>query len=267
MKYKFSQSGLKDLEDPLNCPFRWKASHIDHTEEYKLGDAAQWGKFFEFLCLGTDTGCTEMPLLKSGGMSAIEKRVRLQAEVFKQFHDPESPLFIGEVVFKTDIFLETTNRKGILDYATENEAGDLTWWDLKLVADLYQGYYKYGNHTQANYDQQVFYDDLIRKNGFRKPPKMGLLIFESGTKARMKKIILDISDISLEVMNNRVEEAEKVIKLYDSKGWVKVPHLNECIKCSIEGCEQRAEQLPTETQPEGCEERAEQLLEDIAIEI
>ena len=237
IKYKFSQSGLKDLEDPINCPFRWKASHIDHTEHFELGDAAQWGKFFEYLCLGTDTGCTEMPKLKSGGMSAMEKRVRGQAELFRNMHDPEHIAYIGEKVYKTDIMLTTKNRKGIIDYTTINEKGWLTWWDLKLVADLYQGYYKYGDHTRANYDQQVFYDDLIRNNDYKKP-KMGLLVFESGTKSRVKKIMLEVSDISLEIMNSRVETAEEIILKYMEKGWVKVPHINECKKCSID-CKER----------------------------
>lgn len=265
MKYKFSQSGLKDLEDPINCPFRWKASHIDKTEHFELGDAAQWGKFFEYLCLGTDTGCTEMPKRKSGGMSALEKRVQMQAEVFRQMHDPESPLFIGEVVFKSNIFLETTNRKGIIDYTTENEAGDFTWWDLKLVADLYQGYYRYGHHDKANYDQQIFYDDLIRNNGYGKP-NMGIMVFESGLKMRSKRINLNITDISLEMMVNRVRTAEEIIKKYDSKEWVKVPHLNECAKCSIEECTVRAEP-PSERDSELGKAEKQEVVADVTLEV
>lgn len=266
MKYKFSQSGLKDLEDPINCPFRWKASHIDKTEHFELGYAAQWGKFFEYLCLGTDTGCTSVRRLSSGKMSAMEKRVQMQAEVFKQMHDPESPLFIGEIVFKADIFLETTNRKGILDYVTENAAGELTWWDLKLVADLYKGYYKYGYHDKANYDQQIFYDDLIRNNGYKKP-KMALMIFESGTKMRSKRINLEVSDLSLEMMNLRVKTAEDIINEYDSKEWVKVPHINECLKCSIEDCQVREEPPQQEDSTEENQNESQESREEITLEV
>jgi len=248
MKYLFSQSGLKDLEDPINCPFRWYASHVDHTEEYQLGEAANWGKYFEYLCLGTDTGVTEWPKLKGGKASAKESRVIHQANIFKNMYTEGSETYNGEQVVFRDVLIKTKKRKGILDYATINGSGDVRWYDLKLVDDLYNGYYKYGNHEKANYDQQVFYDHLIREKAGIDNPLMSLLVFESGTKKRIKQINLNISDSARQLMDERVSKAIEVFDLYEEKGWIKYPSIEECKKCSIK-CQERLEdsELPEDT--------------------
>jgi len=231
MEYKFSQSGLKDLEDPQGCPFRWRAVHIDKIDTTQLGLAASYGNFFEHLCLGTNTGVRDLQKLKSGAQSALEKRIREQASLFKKMHNTSSDEYIGEEVIACNIPLKAETGKGILDYFTSDIHNEITWWDLKFVLDLEYGYYKYGDHDNADYTQQIMYKHLLIENGF-KSPKMGLMIFEGGPKMRVKVIRLKISEDVIDLTKSRINAASFVIEMYEKKGWVKTPSELECKKCS-----------------------------------
>jgi len=237
MEYKISQSGLKDLERTEGCPALWKANHIDKEVEFIATPAMKTGQYFEHLCLGTDTGVLEIPKLKSGKESVEETRIKLQSEIFKSFYDKSHPDFQGWTVVEKDVKLHDDTTKGIIDYVIENDKGERMYMDLKLVQDLYQGYYMFGHHDVADYTQQIFYQRILDSLGIN--AKVGLLIFEKGKSMRIKEISpIDITPLSIEAIDFRINRAYDVMAHYNRNGWPKVPDEMECNRCPLK-CDRR----------------------------
>jgi len=267
MKYKISQSSLKNLEDADNCPFRWNQVHIKKSISGGTFPSALGGKYFEYMALGTDTGATDMPRLKSGKKSTEQLRIEKQADLFKAMHDPESESYLGYNIIGRNITISNKDSKGIVDYIVEEEAtGSILWMDLKMVLALGGGYYNYENHEDADYTQQIFYKRIMNDIGSSED-NLGLSIFEKGKSARVKFISpIEISEESVELLSNRIETAYVVINAYNELGWTKYPSQNECDKCPL-SCDKRFVKDTEEDKVEDEPEKTLEMFEQIKINI
>jgi len=245
-KFIWTQSAIKDLEKPETCPSRWKAQWVDRLFRSPTSEAAAYGNYFEYLCIGANAKgevTTDLPRNKDGTKTATQKRIEQQAELFKQMFNPESPSYLGYDIADTQVKL-VGEIEGIPIEGTADITGATVLTDLKLTEDIENTRTQYGwGHPVENLDllQQVLYAELFRQQ-LGIVPKVNLLVFEHGTQMRVKIINLEISEDSLVSCKARIVAAQRVLDHYNDKGWVYDPSKKECEGCKVQDCPVRFRQ-------------------------
>ena len=244
-KFIWTQSAIKDLEKPETCPTRWKAQWIDRLFKSKTSEPAEYGNYFEYLCIGANAKgevTTDLPRNKDGTKTATQKRIEQQAELFKLMFDPKVPEYLGYDIADTQVKL-VGEINGIPIEGTADFTGTLgVLTDLKLTEDLdnVRTPYGWGNPIeQLDLLQQILYSQLYEQQFGVKPNKVNLLIFEHGTQMRVKIINLNISESKIESCVERVTKAQEVVNHYDTNGWVVDPNKKECESCKLTDCKAR----------------------------
>ena len=241
-QFVFTQSALKDLEKSATCPVRWKLQWLDRLFGSPTSEAANYGNYFEYLCIGGSahgSSVTELPLTSYGTKTATQKRIEAQVDVYNKLILEEGYDVIGTQI-KLSGAIEGSPTEGTLDILT-NYHGEVCIVDLKMTGDLDNTRTEYGWGNPINrldFLQQVLYQELyFQTYGVR--PLMHLLVFEHGTKCRHKIIKLDITDSDILEMKERFKAGKEVVELYNSNGWVYDPSENECKKCKADNCQYR----------------------------
>lgn len=241
MSFIWTQSACKDLEKPETCPSRWKAQWIDKLFKPQMGIAADYGNYFEYLCIGANAkgeALKDLPRNKDGSETAVHRRIRQQAAVFAELFDPLSKQYLGYTITSVQGKLsgsisgvEVEGTYDILDEASKIP----TILDLKMTEDITntRTVYGWGNPShELDLIQQVLYQELyFQMYGVR--PNMVLLVFEHGTQMRVKIIKLNISEERRRQCFERFEAASSVIEEYERVGWSYDPSEKECGGCGI----------------------------------
>ena len=247
MGFIWTQSAVKDLEKPETCPSRWKGQWLDQLFKSVASEAADYGNYFEYLCIGANAkgeAIKDLPRNKDGSKTAVQKRIEIQAGVFKELFDPLSKQYLGYTVSAAQVkvsgVIAGIPTEGTLDI--EDTAGKIpTIIDLKLTEDITntRTQYGWGNPTEMiDLLQQVLYQELyFQMHGVR--PNMVLMVFEHGVNMRVKIIKLNISDEKRQECMVRFATAKQVVDMYEKSGWTFDPSQRECEKCKIEGCKKR----------------------------
>lgn len=246
----WTQSAVKDLEKEETCPARWKGLWLDKLWKPKASEAADYGNYFEYLCIGANAkgeAIKDLPRLANGSKSTTQKRIELQALRYKDFVDPLSKKFLGYEQLDTQVHL-----KGLINGVETEGTADMLMSrdgrpvvaDLKLTEDLdnIRTKYGWGNPTQdMDLIQQVLYGELYEQM-FGVVPERILLVFEHGPKMRAKLIRLNVTESSKESMQYRIQTADNLVKIYEEKGWTYDPSEKECKSCEIANCSRRFKQ-------------------------
>ncbi len=246
-KFTWSQSALKDLEKTITCPARWKAQWIDKLFKSFTSEAADYGNYFEYLCIGGSAhgdAVTDLPRTTTGAKTATQKRIEAQAELFKEMMDRSSEKYLGYEIQSTQTklrgYIGNCYVEGVADIITALVGDKSCIVDLKLTEDLdnVRTEYGWGNATEdIDLLQQVLYQELYFQMYGVKPP-MHLLVFEHGLKQRVKVIKLNISDKKVQDCFERFEAGSEVVDMYNATKWSKIPSNQECKNCKLE-CDKR----------------------------
>lgn len=240
---KLTQTSLKDLEKPTTCPTRWKGQWIDKVISFPSNENMMRGHFFEYLALGSGSGHQEdivdLPKTTKGEPTAVEIRIREQAEVFKEMFDPKSDKWIGLTIVDTQVKLSHEDEEGVIDFIAVDTDGIPYNADLKLTYDITstQSEYGWGNVDIMDLGQQVHYNGLYKKiHGVELKPV--LFVFDYSTSKRIGRFDIEITDDGYTNWEIRKEQYWEVIQHYNEHGWTKLPSINECDRCSLE-CDRR----------------------------
>src|SRR5690606_1706849 len=124
--------------------------------------------------------------------------------------------------------------------AVEDSTGDIWLIDIKFTEDAFSTRTEYGwGNPIADQDliQQVLYSHLYHQmTGIM--PKVKLIVIEYGTGERIRDINLTIRDWRITDMHERFLQAEEVVGLYNTNGWVTIPSKKECERCPLD-CQNR----------------------------
>lgn len=247
MGFTWSQSALKDLEKETTCPARWKGQWIDKLFKGFTSEAADYGNYFEYLCIGGSAHggpVTDLPRLANGSKSATQKRIEMQASLFNEMFDPLSKQFAGYSIMDTQTVLKGevggVYIEGVADILGDFH-GEPTILDLKLTEDIdnVRTVYGWGNPTEdIDLLQQVLYQDLYKQmTGVLLPTH--LLVFEHGPKMRVKIIRLNISERKRQECYERFIAGSSVVDQYNETKWVRTPSEKECKACGLLECGKR----------------------------
>lgn len=245
-EFKLSQTALKDLENPQTCPKRWKGQWIDREFSLAPNEAMKRGSYFELGVLGAGaipgSETSDLPRLKSGDKSAVQKRIDEQIErVRGMLFDEKHPEYLGLKIAETQLAITTEDRSGVIDIvAYENGIDVPMLLDLKLTADLESDYgpYAWGNDWRdLDLVQLPHYADLYHEQ-FGIKPRTGYIIADYSTKKNVLFGELLISSDKFEEKERRFTDALNVIKLYEDHGWVVDPSIEQCQLCKLQ-CEHR----------------------------
>lgn len=249
MSFKWSQSALKDFEKVNTCPKRWVEQWVNKTFTQKPSEPQNNGNFFEYKCIGKNAkgdAVTEIPKTKAGDVTALEKRIALQSQRFKDFFDPTHKDYLGYEIVDTQLPLKgkingieiegTADIHAVLKSTIERPV----IIDIKTSEDIYgtRSEYGWGNNIEdLDLVQQTLYSELYyQMSGVR--PLMVLLIFELGTQMRIRILNLEISDYRFKVMEDRFVQAQNVKEAYETHGFSRIPSEKECGTCPLV-CEKR----------------------------
>lgn len=248
----WSQTALKDFENALTCPERWKAQWVDGAIEFTETLPMKYGKYFEWLCIGATAKAEEqpvIPLTTKGEKTIAQKRIEAQASRFHDMVNPMSEAFIGYSIVETQSVLYGSVAgvpvRGVVDIIAKDIDDYPVVIDLKLTDDSTSDRtpYSWGSPPDTmDLVQQVLYQQLyFQKYGVM--PKMVLMIFEHGPNELVQIWNLSIQNIRVNDMIERFKTADKIKKLYEERGWVKTPSIEECERCSLT-CDKRVKLLP-----------------------
>jgi hypothetical protein len=234
----WTQSAVKDLEKEETCPSRWKGLWLDKLWKTKASEAADYGNYFEYLCIGANAkgeAIKDLPRLVNGNKSTTQKRIELQAARYKDFTDPLSKSFLGYETIDTQVhlkgFINGVETEGTADMLMSRD-GIPVIADLKLTEDLdnVRTKYGWGNPTKdIDLIQQVLYGKLYEQMTGIVPERI-LLVFEHGPKMRAKLIKLSVTGDKISEMEFRITTAN---------GWTHDPSEKECGACQISSCLKR----------------------------
>lgn len=239
--FYFTQTNVKDFENELTCPFRWKAQWVDREFTLPSSMSMDKGKYFEWLFIGGSAiagdSVTDLPRLKNGEKSVDQLRIEEQAERAKNLFIPGNTEFLGLKMLSTQLELKSSKgRKGTLDILAEDiTTKDLWIIDVKLTADLTSRRTQYSwGHPWEDLDllQQIHYEALYEEQ-FGVRPRMGLLVFDYSPHKRLvfgEIIITDTKRLDKEL---RFQAAEEAFQLYEKHGWIKLPSVKECSTCPL----------------------------------
>jgi len=243
-----SQSLVKDLEREEGCPYKFHQQWIEKNPLLKIkSEDMDKGSYFEKLAIGSGAikgeEVQDLPRLASGAKSVDQKRIELQADrCYRMLFNASDPDYLGFRVLNTQLRLEKNGRSGVLDIVAHYKDNSLWVIDLKLTKDLSSDRTKYGwgnDWSEIDLLQLVHYQDLYF-DYFGERPIMGLLVFDYSPQMRVEHAKINISNRRHEDKEERFKRAEEVINLYEQKGWIKYPSLNECRTCPLQ-CDQRKE--------------------------
>lgn len=237
--FKFSQSSLKDLENPDGCPLKWKAVWVDKEFTREPSLAMLKGSYFEQLWLGSGaTGeiVNDLPRLKNGKKSTDQIRIEEQAQRAKELFDPNHPSWLGYTINKTQLKLSVDDKEGTADIWATDKEGESWLIDCKLTADLTNTWGDYGwgkDYDQLDLIQLPHYSDLFfEMYGHR--PKMALFIADYSPKKRIEFNEIVITEDRLKTKNFRFAQARKIYDEYCLEGFPAVPSLKECKTCKLD---------------------------------
>ncbi len=243
-KFLWSQTAVKDLEKEETCPTRWKAQWLDRSIPSISNEDMDRGKYFEQLLLGHSANekdiITDLPRLDNGTKSTDQIRIEAQAERGKRIlSNPNDPEYLGFGIVSTQLRVTHEDESGVIDIEATDGKND---WviDVKLTRDLTntRTIYGWGNDLSTmDLVQLAHYSNLYEISTGRKP-RVGFLIFDYSAKKRIKFSEILLSETRIRERLDRFNMAKEVVKLYETKGWVKTPSIGECEKCNI-GCSLR----------------------------
>lgn len=250
MGFVWSQSALKDFEKTDTCPKRWYDQWVEKLFTQESTEPQNNGNYFEYLCIGKNAKgntVTEIPKTKSGEVTALEKRMEIQAKRFKDFFDPTHKDYLGYQILDTQLLLSGKingiNVEGTADIhaVTKLTVDRPVIIDIKTSEDIYSTRSEYGWGNPINdldLIQQSLYSELYyQMSGVR--PLMVLMIFELGTKLRVRILNIEISEESYQIMEDRFFQASEVFDMYNKNGWSRLPSEKECETCKVKNCEKR----------------------------
>lgn len=249
-EFKFSQTCIKDLENPNTCMKRFKALWIDKTISIESTEYMDYGKYFEEKAIGAGAiqgdEPTVLPTNKNGTMKASQVRLDDQIEVFRDlFVNEDSPKWLGFRITEVQTYLETEWGRGTLDFVCERDDDDSIYvFDLKVTANASStfGKFAWGRPETMDFIQQVYYTELyIEENKIedRSRVKTALVVFDYSSEKRSKMIWLDITNDGVKDMWRRWENARGVKESCDIFGYDPKPSHSECGRCPL-ACKSRS---------------------------
>ncbi len=162
--FKLSYSSLKDFEDPSICIESWFRKWVIKDNRKEATKPMQRGNYFETIAM-QDYGKKSRPLWEApdGDTSVITKRIKEKAEIASSYFNKDSKNFQGINITDTDVLIELTDTKGVLDILGKDEDENTCVVDLKLTANS-ENNFGYVNWNSDNLDatQLLFYRCLLQ---------------------------------------------------------------------------------------------------------
>jgi hypothetical protein len=228
---------LKDLERDETCPLRFKGLWIDKAWKSEPNAHMLFGLYFESLALGgsaNDEQTFDLPRLKNGEKSSKQIRIEEQAERFKELFDPEHKDFLGYKIISDQDYIEHNGRAGTLDFIAVDEEGRICIFDLKMTGTLEWKQAWWYDIDTVDLFQQYHYHKLYEDThegveGLRN----FLIIFDYTPRKNVVVYELFPDKLTANEVDERFDALDKVIELYNEKGWITVPSEKECAGCPL----------------------------------
>lgn len=234
---KLSPSSYNDLKRPEACPRKWEAKWVSKTLERDPPSLAQqMGSYFEYHCIGggarPEDNVTELPLTKTGKVTADQVRIDQQVQTFKNLFDPKHEDYLGITIIDTQKRVENDKHKGYYDMLGEyDETGELIIIDLKLTKSITSSfsYAAWSKPEQTDTIQLPLYKFATKEN----VTKLAYLVFDYSPDMNILFREVELSDLGEVSVKQELDEALDVIKLYQTNGWLEDPSQSECATCSL----------------------------------
>ena len=233
---------LKDLEREETCPLRFKKQWIDGEIKSEPNEHMKLGLYFEQLALGSsaidDHDGIQPTRLKNGEKSAKQIRIEEQAVRFKELFDPKHKDFLGYTIISDQDYIEVNGRGGTLDFVAIDEDGNVCIFDLKLTSTLdWTGAWWY-DIAKVDLFQQYHYHKLY-EDEYRpqeEPYKLRNFLIILDYTPRKNVVVYELypDENTAKEVDERFEAVGEVIELYNERGWITIPSVNECAKCPLD---------------------------------
>jgi hypothetical protein len=250
-RFVFSPSSLIDFERSNRCLYKWYKYWIERSFSRDDSEAQMQGRYFEYLCLGAPPwgdAVISLPLTSSGAKTVTQLRIERQAEKFRNYYNPNSPDFCGEIIVAKHVKASTSDplkTKGIWDFVTEDVLTKRrSVVDLKLTQsiDSQYGYQPWGNVENIDplqlgtYKRQYLelYDDEDVDTKY--------YVADHGPRLKTSLIQLNIAFEQLEQIEERYIRAYNTLKLAELVNFEQwLPSYKECGNCPVQACAARNE--------------------------
>ena len=249
-EFRLNNTLIQTMEDSYNCPRKWSEVFIYKTAEGFSSPAMERGVYFETMCLGSGVQgkvVDDLPRLKNGEKSAIQKRIDYQVEAFKEMFNPDSSEYLGLKIIATDVYLDNGKEKGTIDFIVESTSewehgeGLIYHADLKLTGDMEATHrWSWKDPTKKDLNQQYHYQNLWEDMG--NDPVEGSLLFVFDYTPSKRKMIIELSNDpdKREFARERASGCWEVISLYEDRGeYPTDPSERQCGECSVKDCSSR----------------------------
>jgi hypothetical protein len=236
---RLSQSKTKSWES-TTCKRKWQAEVSGEVVVEPTPPMVN-GSFFETICLGSGAKgqvINDLPRLKSGAKSADQLRIEAQAQRFLRMVDPEDPLFLGWNIVDRQVYIESPEYDGTIDFVVERD-GELAVVDLKLTADLGNPNGWWGDIGSMDHIQLAFYKYLYKRK-YGVDVETYYWIFDYSTQERCKIVKINISEESMrDYLERFLQVSETLLELNDLLELPRTPNYHECNRCRL-SCNVRA---------------------------
>ena len=235
---------MKDLENPQNCPYKWRAMWIDRSFRRVPSERMLRGSYFEQQWLGagaTDEVVLDLPRLKNGDKSAVHNRIDAQVEKCKKMFEETSDTFLGFSIKQVQLKMASEDREGTADIWAIDKDGGSWLIDVKLTEDLTSTYSKYSwgrPYDELDLIQLPHYQSLFNHTYGHKP-RMALFIVDYSPQMRIEFNEIVVSDDKMSEKEMRFESARNVLDVYLKDGFPKNPSKQECKDCGVLDCSLR----------------------------
>lgn len=226
-KFELSQSSLKSFEDPSVCLEDFRRIFISKQDPPKSSIYMDFGRYFEYLCIGSGSGHQEdikdLPRKKNGEKKVSQERIELQANLFKNFHNECSHDFKWFEIIETQKKIKFNRENGIIDIVAKDFFTDEIFLiDLKLTSDLKSNFNKKFTYDKnINITQAIHYVDLW-ENLFKVRPIFSYFVFDYSPNMNFRRIDVDVSDDDIiDLIIRKKEFMSFVDEHYTEKCWKK----------------------------------------------
>ena len=246
MEYKVHQSDLKNWEDPSICKLKLYHQRIKKTiPQDPPSEQMIKGIYFETKALGENGRGYELPdisfLYDSKGRERVElTRINEQVSRFKELFDPSHDDFLGLHIKDTQVFLQSHDSEGTIDFTAIDDFGRDAIVDLKFTADVDSdfGDYAWGREPEdIDWTQMKLYKRLYREN-FGVDPLVYTIVFDASPRKGIRLFQIKISDTSESIVSDRVEIMYHEVKSYiEDEGLIPAnPSIKNCDGCLVSDC-------------------------------
>jgi len=234
MKFKISQSAIKDFYKEDFCKIKWEHIYVKGYRS-RPTEAMLNGLVFEELVIGSsrDGEVHLLPRLKNGGVSKREADlIRLSEFAKNTMKDLEIKLLEVQPKWETDTLIGHPD--ALITYKGELAIMDLKYTAVREDESCKWNPYAWSDLEYKDFRQALHYVEMYYQNHGQYLPFFYLVFGKSGW---VKFISIDITKSSIEDYNMLLKTFVKDLEQFEAKP---IKNYSICRKCTIE-CDKRTE--------------------------